>query len=74
LALTLRDEDDIALAQQQSVEVIREMREAGTLTVSNGHSIRRLIEFRVQYKRMARHVAERGLMITAKRRYIHIGS
>ncbi len=61
------DEDDIALAERQWGEVTREMREAGTLAAANGHSIRRLIEFRVQYERMARHVAEHGPVIKARR-------
>ncbi|MEW9837307.1 hypothetical protein ABUE29_18655, partial [Mesorhizobium sp. ZMM04-4] len=48
------DELDIAEASEQWGVVTREMKDAGTLTVANGHAIRRLVEFRVQYERAAR--------------------
>jgi hypothetical protein len=54
------NEDDVAVAHERWGIIIREMSEAGTLTVANGDAIRRLIEFRVQYERAARHVAEKG--------------
>lgn len=61
------DDGDIAFAHEQWGLVMRELRDAGTLVVANGHAIRRLVEFRVQYERMARHVAENGPVIKAKR-------
>src|SRR5215213_5447663 len=39
----------------------------GTLTVANGHAIRRLVEFRVQYERAGRIVARQGTVVPAKR-------
>jgi P27 family predicted phage terminase small subunit len=54
------NEDDVSVAHERWGIIIREMSEAGTLTVANGDAIRRLIEFRVQYERAARHVAEKG--------------
>jgi hypothetical protein len=43
------------------------MREAGTLAVANGHAIRRLVEFGLQYDRSVARVAEQGTVIKAKR-------
>ena len=43
------------------------MQESGTITVANGHAIRRLIEFRVQYGRASRIVARQGTIVPAKR-------
>ena len=59
------DDDDVSLAHEQWGLVVRELREAGILTTANGHAIRRLVEFRVQYEHMARHVAEKGPVIKA---------
>lgn len=61
------DELDIAAAREEWGVVLREMRETGTLSVANGHAIRRLVEFRVQYERASRHVAEHGPILKAKR-------
>lgn len=61
------DELDIAEAHEQWGVVVREMRDSGTLTASNGHAVRRLVEFRVQYERASRHVAEFGPILKGKR-------
>jgi P27 family predicted phage terminase small subunit len=61
------DELDIAEANEQWGIITREMKDAGTLTVANGHAIRRLVEFRVQYQRASRHVAEKGAILKGKR-------
>ncbi|EHK56830.1 P27 family phage terminase small subunit [Allomesorhizobium alhagi] len=58
---------DAEAAHEQWAVVCRELRDAGTLAVSNGHAIKRLVEFRVQFERASRHVAEHGPIITAKR-------
>lgn len=61
------DELDIVAARTEWGVAIRELQDAGVLTVANGHAIRRLVEFRVQYERAARHVAEHGAILPAKR-------
>lgn len=61
------DELDIAEAHEQWGIVARELQDAGTLAVSNGHAIKRLVEFRVQYERSSRHVAEHGPVLKGKR-------
>lgn len=57
------DEMDLALAHEEWGIVTRELSGAGVLAVANGHSIRRLVEFRVQYERSAKHVAEKGAIL-----------
>ena len=42
------------------------MRGGKRLAVCNGNAIRRLVSFRIQYKRAANHVAENGAIINAK--------
>lgn len=61
------DELDLAAAKSHWGSTVRDLRESGTLSVANGHAIRRLVEFRIQYERAARHVAENGPIIAAKR-------
>lgn len=67
------DELDIAEAREQWGIITREMKEAGTLTVANGHAIRRLVEFRVQYKRASRHVAEKGAILPPTSKKAKVG-
>ena len=57
---------DIEAARDEWGVVVREMQRAETLAVANGHAIRRLVEFRIQYLRAANHVAEHGAIIKAK--------
>ena len=59
--------DDVAAAHEEWGVVVRELQESGTITVANGHAIRRLVEFRVQYERASRVVARQGTIILAKR-------
>lgn len=61
------DDLDIAFATEQWGAAVREMAGRGILAVANGHAIKRLIEFRVQYERAARQLAEHGPVIKAKR-------
>lgn len=61
------DDLDLASAQSHWGSTVRDLRDAGTLAVANGHAVRRLVEFRIQYERAARHVAENGPIIKAKR-------
>ena len=66
--LIYQNEDDLQIASIEWGKVIREMREAETLTVANGHAIRRLVDFRIQYERASRHVAENGAVFAPKRK------
>lgn len=59
------DDLDLESAAGHWVSSVNDLREAGTLSVANGHAIRRLVEFRVQYERAARHVAENGAILPA---------
>lgn len=62
--------DDVleqALAHETWGLVVREMRGAETLTVANGHAIKRLCIAAVLYERSARDVAEHGSVIRAKK-------
>lgn len=58
---------DVELARAEWGVVVREMTEAGTLCVANGHAIKRLIDFRVIYERAARDLGENGALGRAKR-------
>lgn len=58
---------DIASATEEWGVVIREMQEAGTLSVANGHAIKRLVMFRLEYERSSREVVEHGAVLLAKR-------
>lgn len=61
------DEIDVVTAREHWRAIISEMREAGTVVLVNGHSIQRLIQFRLEFDRAARNVAEQGKVIRAKR-------
>jgi P27 family predicted phage terminase small subunit len=61
------DELDIADAHEKWGVVIRELRDANTLAVANGDAVKRLVDFRVQYERSSRHVAEHGPVLKGKR-------
>ncbi|QUS39547.1 P27 family phage terminase small subunit [Tardiphaga alba] len=67
------DDDDLAIAQEQWGIIIRDMREAGTLSVANGHYAKRLVEFRVQYERSSRHVAEKGAILAPTSKKAKVG-
>lgn len=64
---TYSDVFDLALAHETWGQVTREMKEAGTLAVVNGHAIQRLVNFRIIYERAARAAAEQGAVIKAKK-------
>lgn len=55
--------DECEIAHEQWRQVIGEMKSAQILTHANGHAIRRLICFRVEYERAVRHVAQEGAVI-----------
>jgi phage terminase small subunit len=61
------DDLDLESAHAHWGVAIRDLREAGTLAAANGHAIRRLVDFRVQYERASRHVAENGAILSNKR-------
>lgn len=67
------DELDIAAAHDHWGVVTRELQSAGTLAVANGDSIRRLIEFRVQYDRASKHVAEHGPILKPTSKKAKVG-
>jgi P27 family predicted phage terminase small subunit len=60
------DELDIEVARDEWGVVVREMQGAETLSVANGHAIRRLVEFRIQWRRASEHVADHGAIIRGK--------
>lgn len=61
------DSQDAAEAGDQWRAVMADLQAAGTLADANGHTVIRLVEFRVQYRKAARHVAEHGTILTSKR-------
>jgi phage terminase small subunit len=65
--LIYSNEDDCGAAHEQWGMIVRELRECQTLSVANGHAIRRLVDFRIQYERASRHVAEHGPVFPPKR-------
>jgi P27 family predicted phage terminase small subunit len=67
------DTDDIAVAHEEWGNVIRDLREAATLAVANGSAIRRLVDFRVQYERASRHVAENGAVMRTSNKKAKVG-
>ena len=66
-SLIYKGADEVAVAHEEWGVILREMQEAGTITVANGHAIRRLVEFRLQYERAGRIVARQGTVVPAKR-------
>lgn len=61
------DPADSAEAASQWGAVMADLSAAGTLADANGHTVRRLVEFRVQYGKAAKHVAEHGAILSGKR-------
>jgi P27 family predicted phage terminase small subunit len=64
--LIYADEDDLEAARREWGQIIRELREYRTLSVENGHAIRRLCDFRIAYERASRHVAEHGQIFKSR--------
>lgn len=58
---------DAEEASRQWNTVTADLSAAGTLADANAHTVMRLVEFRVQYWRAAKHVAEHGAILTGKR-------
>ena len=56
------DELDQELAHSEWGIVVREMTDAQTLAVANGHAILRMVRYRVIYERAARSVDEGGAL------------
>ena len=65
-ALHYSDNLDVAAASEEWRTICSYMRDVDTLAVANGHAIRRLVEFRVQWRRASEHVADHGAVIMAK--------
>jgi P27 family predicted phage terminase small subunit len=65
--LFFADELTQSTAKASWSEIIADMRDAGTLAPVNGHAIRRLIQFRIEYDNAAALVSEDGKVIRAKR-------
>lgn len=59
------DRTDAEAAHRHWGVVVRELQEAATLTVANGHAILRLVQFRILYDQAAAHVVEHGPVIAA---------
>lgn len=62
---TYADPLDVDVARSQWGIVTREMRDAQTIAVVNGHMIERMVRFRVEYERAARIVGEQGSITKA---------
>ncbi len=67
------DELDLAAAHEAWGVIVRELRSANTLAVVNGDAICRLVEFKVQYQRASRHVAEHGAILPPKNKRTKVG-
>jgi P27 family predicted phage terminase small subunit len=61
------DPIDAAEAETQWRAVMADLQAAGTLAEATTHTVVRLVEFRVQYRKSARHVAEHGTILKAKK-------
>jgi P27 family predicted phage terminase small subunit len=59
---------DAEEAGRQWTAVMADLSTAGTLADANGHTVRRLVEFRVQYWKAAKHVAEHGAILAGNKR------
>lgn len=62
------DEFDVAMAHEFWGVATRELQSNGVLSVANGHAVKRLVDFRVQYERAARQVAEVGPVAKSTRK------
>lgn len=67
------DELDIAAAHEHWNRIIRELQAAGTLAEDNGDAVRRLVDFRIQYDRASKHVAEHGAILPPKNKRTKVG-
>jgi len=66
-ALSYVDAEDAEEASRQWRAVMADLSAAGTIADANGHTVIRLVEFRVQYRKAAKHVAEHGTILSSKR-------
>lgn len=66
-AAILTDELAQQTAKSYWAEIVAEMREAGTLAPANGHAIRRLVLFRIEFDESARLIGETGKILRAKK-------
>lgn len=64
---TYDDALDVVAARAHWSEIVRELREAGTLAAVNGSAVMRAVDFRIAYEKARREVAARGMVIPAKR-------
>ncbi|KSV79576.1 hypothetical protein N185_00180 [Sinorhizobium sp. GW3] len=62
------EQGDALEAGRQWTAVMADLQAAGTIADANGHTVRRLIEFRVQYWKAAKHVAEHGPILAGNKR------
>lgn len=62
------DADDAGEAGRQWTAVMADLSAAGTLADANGHTVIRLVEFRVQYWKAAKHVAQHGAILAGNKR------
>jgi P27 family predicted phage terminase small subunit len=66
-AASYPDQTDVAEAEEQWRAVMADLHVAGTLAEATAHTVVRLVEFRVQYRKSAKHVAEFGTILAAKK-------
>lgn len=58
---------DIESAASSWRELVRALTEAGTLAPENAKMMERCVDFRIQYEKAKRQVAEKGLVVPPKR-------
>lgn len=58
---------DLEYARASWVELVRALSEAGTLAPENARMMERCVDFRIQYEKAKRQVAENGMVIPPKR-------
>lgn len=58
---------DLEFARSSWAELVRALNDAGTLAAENARMMERCIDFRIQYEKAKRQVAEKGMVIPPKR-------
>lgn len=66
-AMTYSDPIDLVMAREHWQQIERALREAGTLAPENAAMMARCVNFRIQYEKAHREVADKGMVIPPKR-------
>jgi P27 family predicted phage terminase small subunit len=59
------NDSDRTVARELWGATVRELSTENVLTVANGHAVKRLVQFAIQYERASRHVADNGAILPA---------